>query len=82
MFEQKVGEEGVIALPTKNHMHIHLCASNYKRAAGHWLALIIVTFVLSVSTLITTTPLFLNDNLQKARMVFARGADCHTKPVS
>lgn len=61
-------------------MHIHFCASNYKRAAGHWLALIIRQFVLSASMLITTISVFLNDNLQKAKLVHARGADCHTKP--
>lgn len=34
-------ERRVIPLTTKNHMHIHFCASDYKRAAGHWRALII-----------------------------------------
>lgn len=67
------GEERVIALTTKNHMHIHFCASNYKGAAGHGLALIIVTFVLSVSTLVTTVSVFLNDNLQKAKNGLCRG---------
>lgn len=57
------GEEKVISLTTKNHMHIHFCASNYKRAAGHWLALIIVPFVLS----------FMNDNLQKAKHGLCQG---------
>lgn len=44
-------------------MHIEFCASNYKRAAGHWLALISRQFVLSAKTLMTTLPVFL---LQKS----------------
>ena len=49
VFEGEVGGRGggVIALTTKNHMHIHFCASNYEWAAGHWLTLIIAPFVLS-----------------------------------
>lgn len=41
------GGGGVIALTTKNHMHIHFCASDYEWAAGHWLTLIIALFSLS-----------------------------------
>ena len=49
VFEGEVGGRGggIIALTTKNHMHIHFCASNYEWAAGHWLTLIIAPFVLS-----------------------------------
>lgn len=48
-------------------MHICFCASDYRGAAGHWLVLIIVLFVLSASTLVTTSHFFLNDNLQMAK---------------
>lgn len=47
VFEGRCGGGRVIPLTTKNHMHIHVCASNYKRAAGDWLALIIASIVLS-----------------------------------
>lgn len=67
------GGGGVIALTTKNHMHIHFCASDYEWAAGHWLTLIIVLFSLSFYE-------WQSSKGKKKKTVSAMGADCHTKP--
>lgn len=58
-------------------MHIEFCASNYKRAAGHWLALISRQFVLSAKTLMTTLPVF---RLQKSESGPSQGCWLSQKP--